>query len=114
MITTTYLMAQCTNFLLLLLSTLASPLPPPPDLVLQDVFPSAQLSHYYHRRPALLLTSQGMTLLAFAERSMQEDAGCWQGGVSVVVKRSRDGGITWSDASIVISSLPDDAVGKNL
>lgn len=105
--------------LILLLGSLSPclSLDPPPDQVLVDVFgPSEGSQDYCHRRPALLLTT-GRTLLAFAERAIQEEDGgrCWQSAgatVSVVVKRSKDGGSTWSAAEVVIAGSTVDTVGK--
>lgn len=88
-------------------------LDPPPDMVLTDVFGSSEADLHCYRRPALLLTSGG-TLLAFAERERQENGTCWQFGaaVSVVVRRSQDGGATWSTPEVVIAGSSDDTVGK--
>jgi len=91
-------------------------LDPPPDLVLVDTFPPALDFHCY-RKPALLSTSKG-TLLAFAERSTRQAGGsCWgnngsTGGVAVVVRRSKDGGKTWSDPQLVITGSSAVATGK--
>ena len=68
----------------------------PPLLV--DVYRRDSEGSHTHRIPALITTTKE-TLLAFCEarRSDRSDAG----NIDIVVKRSEDGGITWSDAQTV-------------
>lgn len=76
--------------------------PAPADMVQRDVFTSSENGYHCFRRPALLYTSNG-TLLAFAEGHSTSCADSDTEGVVIVVKRSNDGGITWSPLSLVIS-----------
>jgi sialidase-1 len=69
-----------------------------------DVYRSGESGTHTYRIPALLATSRG-TLLAFAEarRSGAGDAG----DIDLVVKRSNDGGRTWSPARTVWDDGPN-------
>ena len=100
----------------LLLVSSSRSLAPPPDLILVDTFPSAPSDTDLHcyRKPALLSTSKG-ALLAFAERSTKQAGGsCWGSNgsdVAVVVRRSKDGGRSWSDPLMVITGSSRAAIG---
>lgn len=63
-----------------------------------DVFVSGEDGYPTYRIPALLRTGSG-TLLAFAEARQGGD----RGPTDTVVKRSTDGGRTWSDQRVVYS-----------
>ncbi len=62
------------------------------------VFQSGEDGYHTYRIPGLLLTKQG-TLLAFCEgrKTSMSDAG----DIDLVLKRSSDGGVTWSDLQLV-------------
>lgn len=63
-----------------------------------DVFEAGQGGYHTYRIPAIVETTRG-TLLAFCEGRLegQSDAG----NIDLLVKRSTDGGLTWSEASVV-------------
>ena len=73
-----------------------------------DVYSAGEGGYHSYRIPALVQTKRG-TLLAFAEgrRESRQD---W-GDIDVLVKRSRDGGRTWS-AAIVVADLGKDTIGN--
>lgn len=68
------------------------------DLIHTPVFVAGQGGYHTYRIPALAVTTQG-TLLAFCEgrRHGRED---W-GEIDLVLKRSLDGGETWSEEQVV-------------
>jgi len=76
----------------------ASPL----DLV--DVYTSGEGGYHTYRIPSLLRTPEG-ALLAFAEgrSASRSDAG----DIDLLVKRSADGGRTWSDAQVIWDDGPN-------
>src|SRR5688572_9034544 len=69
-----------------------------------DVFVSGQEGYHTFRIPSLLVTARG-TLLAFAEGRKNGRAD--SGHIDLVLKRSTDGGQTWSALSIVASEAPN-------
>jgi len=73
-----------------------------------DVFTAGQNGYHTYRIPAIVATKKG-TLLAFAEgrRAGRGDAG----DIDTLVKRSRDGGRTWSPA-ITVADLGADTLGN--
>lgn len=73
-----------------------------------EVFRAEADGYHTYRIPALIRTSKG-TLLAFCEgrKSGRADSG----DIDVLLKRSMDGGRTWS-AQQVIADLGDDTVGN--
>lgn len=69
----------------------------------QDLFTSYQEGYSIFRIPTLIVAPNG-TLLAFCEgRSSISD----QGYVEIVLKRSADGGVTWSPLQVVASDPPN-------
>ncbi len=69
----------------------------------QDLFTSYQEGYSIFRIPSLIVAPDG-TLLAFCEgRSSISD----QGYVEIVLKRSADGGVTWSPLQVVASDPPN-------
>lgn len=68
-----------------------------------DVFVAGQDGYHTFRIPSVILTAKG-TLLAFAEarRAGRGDAG----DIDLVVKRSKDGGATWSPAKVIGDNGP--------
>lgn len=79
-----------------------------PPLPHSEVFEAGQQGYHTFRIPALLQTQRG-TLLAFAEgrRANRSD---W-GDIDVLVKRSFDGGRTWSEATVV-ADFGADTIGN--
>jgi sialidase-1 len=73
-----------------------------------DVYTAGQDGYHTYRIPAIVATKKN-TLLAFAEgrRAGSGDAG----DIDTLVKRSRDGGQTWSKA-ITVADLGTDTVGN--
>jgi N-acetylneuraminic acid mutarotase len=78
-----------------------SPLPEPQ---LTDVYVAGEAGYHTFRIPSVIATQKG-TLLAFAEarRGSAGDAG----DIDLVVKRSRDGGQSWSPLQIVGDNGPN-------
>lgn len=80
--------------------------PAPFDMVQREVFTSSENGYQFFRKPALLYTSNG-SLLAFAEghsSASSADRARDSEGVVIVMKRSIDGGNTWSPLSLVIAN----------
>jgi sialidase-1 len=69
-----------------------------------DVFVAGQDGVHTFRIPSIIVSPKG-SLLAFSEarRDGQSDAG----DIDLVVKRSRDGGLSWSSMSIVVDDGPN-------
>jgi sialidase-1 len=67
---------------------------PPTTLAKADVFQSGAGGYALYRIPGLVVTSKG-TLLAYAE-ARKTERGDW-GTINIVMRRSTDGGKTWSD-----------------
>jgi len=82
------------------LALLGGPLPgqPPREPLEQVLFASGQGGYHTYRIPALAATPKG-TLLAFCEgrKTSRSDAG----DIDLLVRRSEDGGATWSKQQIV-------------
>ncbi len=74
----------------------------PPDQV--DVYHSGQDGYFSYRIPSLLVTRRG-ALLAFCEG--RKNSGHDTGDIDLLVKRSVDGGRTWSPAQVVADRGPD-------
>src|ERR1035441_6228175 len=64
----------------------------------QDVFVAGQGGYHTYRIPALIVTSN-QTLLAFCEgrKNSRSDTG----DIDLLLKRSSDGGNTWSEPQVV-------------
>jgi sialidase-1 len=79
-----------------------------PRVVSTEVFTSGQEGYHTYRIPAIVRTLKG-TLLAFCEgrKDSQRD---W-GNIDLLVKRSTDGGRTWS-AAITVADFGTDTVGN--
>ncbi|MCX6633885.1 MAG: sialidase family protein, partial [Acidobacteria bacterium] len=79
-----------------------------PRLASVDVFTAGQDGYQTYRIPAAVRTAKG-TLLAFCEgrRNNQRD---W-GDIDLLVKRSADGGRTWSKA-ITVADFGPDTIGN--
>jgi len=90
----------------MLLTLLLLLAPPAPSSV--EVFTSGQDGYHTYRIPAVVRTGRG-TLLAFCEgrRHGRGDAG----DIDLLVKRSRDGGRTWS-AAITVADFGADTIGN--
>jgi len=73
-----------------------------------DVFTAGEGGYHSYRIPALVQTKRG-TLLAFAE-GRRENRRDW-GDIDVLVRRSRDGGRTWS-AATVVADFGKDTIGN--
>ena len=73
-----------------------------------EVFRSGQDGYHTYRIPALIVTKQG-TLLAFCEG--RRAAGGDSGDIDLLLKRSRDGGRTWSAAKLV-ADFGEDTLGN--
>ena len=67
-------------------------------LLRQDVFVAGQGGYHTYRIPALIITSN-QTLLAFCEgrKNSRSDTG----NIDLLLKRSADGGKTWSEPQVV-------------
>lgn len=76
----------------------ASPAAPTPTLPLVDVFAGGQDGYHTYRIPALVVAGDGV-LLAFCEgrKGGRSDAG----DIDLLVKRSTDGGRTWTPQRVV-------------
>ena len=83
-------------------------LPLAAQLVHVEVFRSGEDGYHTYRIPAIIRTTKG-TLLAFCE-GRKHSARDW-GDIDVLVKRSRDGGRTWS-AAIKVADFGEDTVGN--
>ena len=70
----------------------------------QDVFAAGQGGYHTYRIPALIVTSN-QTLLAFCEgrKHSRSDTG----DIDLLLKRSADGGKTWSDAQVIWDDGPN-------
>lgn len=73
-----------------------------------EVFRSGQDGYHTYRIPALIETKRG-TLLAFCEG--RRSAGGDSGDIDLLLKRSRDGGRTWSAAQVV-ADMGEDTIGN--
>lgn len=69
-----------------------------------DVFVSGEEGYHTYRIPAMLTTNEG-TLLAFAEG--RKEAGGDAGNIDMLIKRSEDGGRTWSGQLVVWDEGPN-------
>jgi sialidase-1 len=98
------------NHLVLWLLPALPALLPGADLRLSsvEVFTSGQDGYHTYRIPALIQSAKG-TLLAFCE-GRKEHRRDW-GNIDVLVKRSRDGGRTWSQA-ITVADFGADTIGN--
>jgi hypothetical protein len=76
----------------------------PDTLVQTDVYVSGEDGYHTYRIPSVIVTPQG-TLLAFAEA--RRDGRGDTGDIDLVVKRSADGGRTWSAMQIVGDNGPN-------
>lgn len=71
---------------------------PLPTVEKTDVFVSGREGYHTYRIPAILRTREG-TLLAFCEG--RKNSGSDTGDIDLLVKRSSDGGKTWSAATVI-------------
>ena len=71
---------------------------------LVDVFVAGDGGYHTFRIPAVIMTADG-TLLAFAEG--RKAAAADSGDIDLVLKRSRDGGSTWSALEVIGDNGPD-------
>ncbi|HOX24607.1 MAG TPA: sialidase family protein [Candidatus Krumholzibacteria bacterium] len=80
------------------------PAPAPGALVEQTLFTSGEGGYDTYRIPALLTTQAG-TALAFSEgrRNSRRD----HGDIDILLRRSTDGGRTWSPPQVVVDLGPD-------
>ena len=69
-----------------------------PSLEQIDLFHSGTDDYHTYRIPSLLVTKQG-TVLAAGRRT--QNSGADDGNIDIVLKRSTDGGRTWSDMQII-------------
>jgi len=76
-------------------------------LSLNDVFISGQNGYHAYRIPALLVTKEG-TLLAFCEGRKTSISD--QGDLDLLLKRSEDGGKSWSGQKIVYEEGGDEKI----
>lgn len=79
-----------------------------PGIQTTDVFLSGQGSYHTYRIPAIVQTKK-RTLLAFCE-GRRENGRDW-GDIDVLLKRSTDGGRTWS-AAITVADFGPDTIGN--
>lgn len=79
-----------------------------PGVTQVEVYVAGQDGYHTYRIPAIVRTTKG-TLLAFAE-GRKHSARDW-GDIDVLVKRSADGGRTWS-AQITVADFGEDTVGN--
>jgi len=79
-----------------------------PRLTSVDVFTSGQDGHHTYRIPAIIQSAKG-TLLAFCE-GRKDSRRDW-GNIDLLVKRSPDGGRTWSQA-ITVADFGTDTIGN--
>jgi len=68
------------------------------DPRLIDVFVSGEAGYHTFRIPSVIMNAEG-TLLAFAEG--RKAAAADSGDIDLVLKRSRDGGLTWSALEVI-------------
>jgi sialidase-1 len=94
--------------LLLLFASLFSAWSAPPAVTSVDVFISGQDGYNTYRIPAIVQTRKG-TLLAFCE-GRKDSARDW-GNIDLLLKRSTDGGRTWSK-TITVADFGSDTVGN--
>jgi sialidase-1 len=73
-------------------------------LLQQDVFVSRQDGYHTYRIPALIATTN-QTLLAFCEA--RKNSGSDTGNIDLLLKRSADGGKTWSEQQVVWDDGPN-------
>jgi sialidase-1 len=76
----------------------------PQDIQQVDVYVGGEGAYHTYRIPSLLLTPRG-TLLAFAEA--RRETGADSGDIDLVVKRSRDGGRSWSAMQVIGDNGPN-------
>ena len=74
------------------------------SLVQTDVFVGGEGGYHTFRIPSIIVTPRD-TLVAFAEG--RHDAAADSGHIDLVVKRSTDGGVTWSALQVVGDNGPD-------
>lgn len=74
------------------------------DLRQTEVYVAGQDGYHTYRIPSVILTTKG-TLLAFAEARREGAADA--GDIDLVVKRSRDGGVTWSAMQVIGDNGPN-------
>lgn len=75
-----------------------------PEAAQQDLYVSGEGGYKTYRIPSLITTKAG-TLLAFCEG--RKNSGSDTGDIDMMVRRSTDGGATWSDAAIVWDDGPN-------
>jgi sialidase-1 len=75
----------------------------PDDLVQVDVFVAGEGGYHTHRIPSVIATPGG-ALLAFAEG--RRDGGGDTGDIDLLLKRSEDGGATWSALAVIGDTGP--------
>jgi sialidase-1 len=75
----------------------------PDGLVQVDVFVAGEGGYHTHRIPSVIATSGG-ALLAFAEG--RRDGGGDTGDIDLLLKRSEDGGATWSALAVIGDNGP--------
>ena len=80
--------------LLLILNSCTTYKPAPP----QELFKNGESDHHTYRIPSLVTTKDG-TLLAFAEGRVNGSGD--SGDINLVIRRSEDGGHTWSDNKVI-------------
>lgn len=68
------------------------------DIVQSDIFVSGEGGYHTYRIPSLIVTANG-TLLAFGEGRKGSDSDT--GDIDLLLKRSEDGGETWSETQVV-------------
>ena len=80
----------------------------PRDLEQVEVFRAGVDEYHTYRIPSLIVTRKG-TLLAFCEgrRRSRSDSG----DIDLLLKRSSDGGVTWSSQQVV-ADMGDDTIGN--
>lgn len=88
--------------------TLTSPVAADSEILSVDVYVAGHGAYHTYRIPAIVRTLQG-TLLAFCEGRKQGPQD-W-GDIDLLVKRSTDGGLSWSDP-IVVADFGADTVGN--
>jgi sialidase-1 len=96
--TPTRIRAMKTLAVCLFAANVATAAPPPAEPVQTPVFVSGTDGNHTYRIPAVIVTPKG-TLLAFCEGRKNNRSD--HGDIDLVLKRSSDGGKTWSDMQIV-------------